>query len=165
MIQDNRHDVNYLHKTLSIIFSNNNNLIKENLNEIGIFFREFDGNYILKNSKLKELEKITQNYIELWINEFRFIWKHTLPGKMGDKQACLSKMVDFCINTKFIYTHTDILKAANAYVYDTKDYKYLQQADYFIYKTISGNTSSRLLSYLESLEDATNITFSGDNII
>lgn len=162
MIQNNSLE---LYDKIKIIFSNKKEEIELYYSEVGMYFNNHDGNYIIKHSKLKEIEALIASYIELWIQDYRNLWKNTLPGKMGDKQACLSKMIDFFVNTEFVYSKDQIMNAAKAYVYDTKDYKYLQQADYFIYKTISGNISSRLLSYLESLEDATQTTFSGDNIV
>lgn len=148
-----------------IIFSDDLNDIETKLPEYKKYFNVKDGILIFKLASLKQLETDIQNFVKTWINQFRYIWHDTLPGKKGDKNSCVVKMTDFLINTKFEYSIETIIEMAKLYVYDCNNYRYLQQADYFIYKTTSGIQQSRLLAYLEDEDTRSTEVFHGDSII
>lgn len=89
--------------------------------------------------------------IELWIDEYRGVFKGKRIGSMGDRESCIDKMHKFL--TKYPdYTKEQIIKATELYVATQgPHYTYLQQADYFIFKKEEGTKviKSRLAGHLE----------------
>lgn len=102
----------------------------------------------IKNKKIiKKSSRVIDNEIQNFIEEYRSLWKGYKPGSMGSLQSCIDKMTDWMKqNPK--YSMNDILKAARIYLQTITDPKYLQQADYFIYK----DGVSRLSSFIDEVE-------------
>lgn len=90
--------------------------------------------------------------VDSFISEFRNKWKGLKPGSMGSPQSCKDKMLRWCkLNPS--YTKEDILKAADIYIKSLKDFKYLQSADYFIYKQDGKVESSRLSAFVDEIDN------------
>jgi len=114
-----------------------------------------------------ELKKIDKK--DLFISKFRELFKGKKMGSMGTLGTVIKNMEDFRA-TYPQYTTEHILKASEAYVKSCSNdgYKYLQQADYFIFKNQDFsrvNKSSRLLQWCEEIEENGNkevIDFSKD---
>lgn len=84
-------------------------------------------------------------------------------GSLGDKQACIDKLIKWFKKTRFQYSWDQVLKATEYYVSLQKanNYTYLQNADYFIYK----NNRSNLSVYIEeSKNPQTNTDWSREHI-
>lgn len=82
------------------------------------------------------------------IVEYRNIWRGLAPGAMGDPKACRDKLIRW-MKENPEYGFEDILKAAEAYIDSLESYRYLQRADYFIYKQERNKTEvSRLSSFI-----------------
>jgi hypothetical protein len=90
------------------------------------------------------------------IPEFRAKWKGLKRGSMGSLQSCKDKLARW-MNDNPDYTFDEILAAADAYIESLGgDYRFLQRADYFIYKQENNREeSSRLSAFIDelSLED------------
>ena len=107
-----------------------------------------------KSSKVivKKSERIINNELDSFIDEFRNKWKGLKPGSMGSLSACRDKMSRWMKeNTK--YTPQQILKAVDIYLNSLDNYQYLQQADYFIYKKDAHGESSRLSAFIDEVDN------------
>lgn len=113
--------------------------------------------YIVKELKkeirkeIKQGDDALRNSIKEWIDEYRSLFKGTKAGIMGDPKACLDKMVRFFEEYSQFANKEQILKATQSYIQSEaqSNYKYLQRADYFIYKITGKEEVSRLASYCE----------------
>ena len=112
------------------------------------------------SKKVKKREDILISLeINKWINEYRELFRGTKPGAMGDKGGCLNRMIKFFNEYPEFADKDIILKATQNYIDEQgvqNNYKFLQQAHYFIYKqTGSGKESetSRLAAYCEEVDD------------
>jgi hypothetical protein len=83
-----------------------------------------------------------------FVNEFRSIWKGLKPGAMGSLDNCKLKLSKW-IEKNPTYSKEEIINAAKAYIRSLDSYKFLQQADYFIYKKDLNGESSRLSAFIE----------------
>jgi len=88
--------------------------------------------------------------VENWYQDYRRLFAGTKPGAMGDKKATLKKLQKF-LKDNPEYTVEDIFNITREYIDSFQgNYKYLQQADYFIYKEDTNKiVRSRLLTLLE----------------
>jgi len=107
------------------------------------------------------LEKATQIFniddlskklheVDIWIQDYRNLFKGIKIGSQGDKNACTLKMKKFMKDNP-TYSKDHIFNATKYYIDHTEPI-YTMQADYFIYKT--GNdkiTTSRLSMFCEQL--------------
>lgn len=163
LIKIKQSDINYLgndchyksledKKLIKIITEVNNNEIT-----VDYILRE-KGELLLKNSFTEEIlseKKIIKKDIDSGdpLVKYRSVFKGLKPGSMGDPHACRSKL------TRFMLNHPDsniddIIKAARLYIKSLGgDYRYLQRADYFIYKRIGKTEESRLASFLEEVSN------------
>lgn len=120
-----------------------------------------------KINNLKELDvTIRQKFIdcltteendgvELWIDEYRNLFRGKKISSMGDKVSCLDKMRRFVL-TYPEYTKDEILAATRFYIESQAPfYKFLRRADYFIFKKEKyeddGSEVSILLNILEEM--------------
>lgn len=85
--------------------------------------------------------------------EFREKWKGLKPGSMGSLKSCRDKLTRW-MNENPEYTFDDVLKAAEAYIDSLGgDYRFLQRADYFIYKQENNREeSSRLSAFIDEID-------------
>ena len=85
------------------------------------------------------------------LHEFRSLWKGLAPGSMGSKKSCEEKLSRW-IKENPEYSFDDILQAAKNYINSLGgNYKYLQRADYFIFKKEGKEESSRLSAFIEEV--------------
>jgi hypothetical protein len=73
-------------------------------------------------------------------------------GSMGDENALIKKLIKWFKLEKFKYSWEDVLHAARFYVIECRkqNYKYLQSADYFVFK----DGRSRLSSIIKDASDS-----------
>lgn len=87
---------------------------------------------------------------KILVNNFRFKFKNLRIGSMGNPTAVSNKLKRWMKNNPEI-TRKEILDAVNNYIESLNgDYRYLQRADYFIYKQNNKKEeTSRLSLYIE----------------
>lgn len=112
----------------------------------------------LKKAITKEIKQgdlNLKNSIKEWIDEYRSLFKGTKIGAMGDPKACLDKMVRFFEEYPDYANKDLIFNATKKYIQTeaNQNYKYLQRADYFIYKVTGKEESSRLASFCSDVEE------------
>lgn len=83
--------------------------------------------------------------------EFRSLWKGLKVGSQGSPKACHDKLQRWMTENPD-YSKSDILKAAKMYIKSVDNYKYLQSAEYFIYKKDGKEESSRLSSFIDEID-------------
>lgn len=93
------------------------------------------------------LESIKDPF-DKFIKEYRDIWKGLKIGSQGNSKSCSEKMLRW-IKENPKYSQDDILKAAKSYINTVDDLRFLQRADYFIYKRDKFGESSRLSDFIE----------------
>jgi hypothetical protein len=100
-------------------------------------------------------------FVTTHVDELRFLFsegeKGTIGlrvGAMGDKMALIDKLVKWFKKTGFKYSWEQVIKATKRYIEQCarEDYKYLQAADYFVYK----ENRSKLSSLIEETTELTN---------
>lgn len=85
---------------------------------------------------------------EEFIKQYRDIWKGLKIGSQGNAKSCSDKMLKWMKDNPN-YSQDDILKAAKSYISTVDDLRFLQRADYFIYKKDKFGESSRLSDFIE----------------
>jgi len=72
---------------------------------------------------------------------------------LGSPDAIKEKLNKWMVSNPE-YTPEQIYKAADLYLSkEGSNIKYLQRADYFVYKTENGITNSRLSAYIDEIDD------------
>tara|TARA_R110000822_G_scaffold73853_8_gene177606 strand:+ start:5212 stop:5817 length:606 start_codon:yes stop_codon:yes gene_type:complete len=109
----------------------------------------------LNNTKTitKSKRAINQD-LEDRLVEFRSKWKGLRAGSMGSVKACRDKLSRW-MKENPEYTIEQILKAADMYIDSLHgDYRFLQRADYFVFKQ-EGNReeSSRLSAFVDEIDN------------
>ena len=108
--------------------------------------------------KVKKLVKADNGHdtTDEWINSWRMTWKGTRPKGMGSRAKCIENMKNF-FQLFPEYTKEHVFKARDKYFEQLDgDYRYLEQADYFIKKRVpdgEGGVETRrtLLTYCEEV--------------
>lgn len=98
-------------------------------------------------------DKVLDEKIEGFVDDFRKKWRGLKPGAMGSKEGVSQKLKRWIQNNPNIDLET-ISKAADNYINgaDGTDPRFLQRADYFIYKQDSNkDLSSRLSAYVDEI--------------
>jgi len=108
----------------------------------------------VKKDSIKK--KLSQRYIneavENGIDEYRKQWQGLKPGSMGSPKNCKDKLKRWMLENPE-YTFENILKAVNIYINQFNgDYRFLQQADYFIFKRDGKEESSRLSAFIDEID-------------
>lgn len=110
---------------------------------------------VITTKKLKEESVDIMDDISGWIDDYRSLFKGKKVGAMGDKTSCIAKMARFF---KQYPEHADkdkVMKAAEKYINSeglNQNYKFLQRADYFIFKESSSKDEiSKLASFCDEL--------------
>lgn len=112
-------------------------------------FDEFNAPKIIKKSKKRIKAEVVGR-----IDEYRSKWKGLKAGSMGDRNSCIEKLSRWMENNPE-YSFDDILKAADLYL-DTegRNLKFLQKADFFIYKQDANKIdSSRLSAFIDDISE------------
>ena len=102
--------------------------------------------------QIKKSDRLLENEVNTFIEEFRNKWKGLKPGSMGSLSACKDKMKRWMFENPN-YSKDQILKAAEIYIHSLNNYNYLQQADYFIYKKDAHGESSRLSAFIDEIDN------------
>lgn len=126
---------------------------KSNLNEVVI--RNIKFNKIIESE-----ESDLYNNVSFWIDEYRHLFKGTKIGAMGDKNSCISRMVELLKKRPDI-TKEIILESTQKYI-NTTEPKYIKQAHYFIRKDEANQKDGRH-SLLEAICDEIIIEKGGEN--
>jgi hypothetical protein len=108
----------------------------------------------VKKDSIKK--KLSQRYIneavENGIDEYRKQWQGLKPGSMGSPKSCKDKLKRWMLENPE-YTFENILKAVSIYINQFNgDYRFLQQADYFIFKRDGKEESSRLSAFIDEID-------------
>lgn len=111
-------------------------------------FEEFEAPKIVKKSNRKISAEVVGR-----IDEYRNKWKGRKAGSMGSRQSCIDKLSRWII-TNPEYSFDDVLRAADIYLEtEGMNSRYLQRADYFIYKQENNREeSSRLSAFIDELD-------------
>lgn len=111
-------------------------------------FKDFNSTKIIKKSKRTISAEVVGR-----INEYRDKWKGLKPGSMGSKQSCIDKLSRWMENNPE-YSFEDILFAANLYLNtEGTNLRFLQKADFFIYKQENNKEeSSRLSAFIDEID-------------
>ena len=101
---------------------------------------------------IKKSNRVINQEIAGRIEEFRNKWKGLKSGSMGSQKSCQLKLLRW-MKENPNYTFDDILKAANIYLESLNgDYRFLQRADYFIFKQENNREeSSRLSAFVDEI--------------
>lgn len=105
-----------------------------------------------------------EDSIKEWVDEYRLLFKGLKTGVMGDRNACVTKLVKFYELYPEFANKEVILAATKKYINSegmNNNYKYLQKAHYFIFKQVGSkdNEVSNLASFCEEVDDV-NATYS-----
>jgi len=100
---------------------------------------------ILKNSK---------ESFDDFVNEYRGLFKGLKPGSQGNLQSIKEKLTKW-LKSNPDKTKEDIIRATKLYIHSVDNLKYLQQADYFIYKKDANGIRSRLSDFIDEQEQPT----------
>lgn len=114
---------------------------------------DYDSKYS-KEKKVVKSKRLIENEIGERISDYRNLWKGKKAGSMGSAKSCKSKMIRW-MEENPEYSFDDILKAARIYLDEEgRNTRYLQRADYFIFKQ-SGHKEeeSRLSAYIEEIDN------------
>lgn len=99
----------------------------------------------------KKSTRVIENDLDQFIYDYRQLWKGLKVGSMGSENSCKDKMIRW-MKENPRYSKQDILKSARIYLKSVDDYKYLQAADYFIFKKDGKEESSRLSAFIDETE-------------
>ena len=108
-------------------------------------------NSVKSKKEIRKSERVVNNELNNFIEEFRNKWKGLKPGSMGSLSTCKEKMKRW-MQENPTYSPQQILTAAKIYINSLDNYTYLQQADYFIYKKDSKEESSRLSAFVDETD-------------
>ena len=143
-----------LNKFIKVITKEKNKTII--LREKGINLIELlliDVDLSLKDNK-REIKKVKSRRlinkeVEDNLHTFREKWKGLKPGSMGSLKSCKEKLSRW-MKENPEYSFEDILKAADLYLStEGQNVRYLQRADYFIFKKDGREESSRLSAFID----------------
>jgi len=108
-------------------------------------------NSVKSKKEIRKSERLVNNELNSFIEEFRDKWKGLKPGSMGSLNTCKEKMKRW-MKENPTYSPQQILNAADIYINSLNNNTYLQQADYFIYKKDGKEESSRLSAFIDEPE-------------
>ena len=117
------------------------------------FIVEIENPLTKKEKTIKRSQRVINADINNRVEELRLKWKGLKVGSMGSLQSCKDKLTRW-LKENPDYTFDEILKAADMYIDSLNgDYRYLQRADYFIYKQENNREeSSRLSAFIDEID-------------
>ena len=140
-------------KLIKIIDNEKIILRQQSIDLIEFSLIEADVSFNKKKKNVKLSRRALDETVEEFVQEFRKKWHGLKSGAMGDKEACKQKLI------RWMQEHPNIspkliLKAADLYLAtEGRDPRFVQRADYFIYKQdVHKNDASRLSAFIEELE-------------
>jgi hypothetical protein len=124
--------------------------------EVQVEVKDKPGHALTKSDKV-DVKSIASGINE-WLEDYRNLFKGLKPGSKGDKGACLNKMVRFFQEYPEFADKDIIMKAASKYIQNEahQNYRFLQRADYFIFKLNGKEETSRLASFCDELDEVEN---------
>lgn len=105
--------------------------------------------------QIKETSEDKQpSYLEIddLVAQIRERFRGLKPGSMGDEKALKSKLIRWRMENPDV-SGEEIMDAVDLYLSSQDNLKYIQRADYFIYKRQGGSESSRLSIYIDEAKD------------
>lgn len=113
---------------------------------------EIDNSLEEDKAIIKKSERAVNKDIGEGINTFRMKWQGLKPGAMGSLKSCKMKLTRW-MKENPDYSFENILTAADIYLNSLNgDYRFLQRADYFIFKQENNREeSSRLSAYVDEI--------------
>ena len=151
-------DLNKLEKNLFIKIVNNEIYLREKAIDLIEFLTiETELSFATKKKKINKSKRVILSEIDDRIGEFRNKWKGLKPGSMGSLKACKDKLKRW-MKENPEYSFEDILKAADLYLTtEGADVRYLQRADYFIFKQDTHKDEmSRLSAFIDEIDEPHN---------
>ena len=147
-------DSKKLEKSQFIKIIDNNILLRQkSLQLIENSFSTLTINKNLKTVKKKLPERLLTNIVENNYQEFREKWRGLKEGSMGAPKSCKEKLRRWIIENPE-YSIEDIMKAADLYIKSLQgNYKFIQRADYFIFKKEGKEESSRLSAFIDEINN------------
>jgi hypothetical protein len=138
---------------IKLNINDNENITIREKGKLLIEFLEIESINSVKDKKLvKKSSRAINAELNDFIQEFRALWKGLKPGSMGSEISCRDKMYKW-MQMNPSYTKEDILKAAKLYIRSLNDLRFIQQADYFIFKKDAHGESSRLSAFIDEVND------------
>ena len=104
------------------------------------------------NKKILRKSSRTIN-TDIDIIAYRNLWKGLKPGSMGSKKSCEEKLTRW-MKENPEYSFEDIMKAAKLYLStEGRNIRFLQRADYFVFKREpTGEEMSRLSAFIDEAD-------------
>lgn len=137
-------------KRLIKVYDNSLALRQDGINLIEMLL--IDNNKTIKeeNKNIKKSDRLINEEVNNNIKEFRELWRGLKPGSMGSLQSCKDKMKRWIKNNPE-YSFDDIINAAKLYLNtEGRNIRFLQRADYFIYKQSNNREEeSRLSAFID----------------
>ena len=137
-------------KRLIKVYNNSLVLRQDGINLIEMLLIDNNKSIKEEGKNIKKSDRIIEDEVNTNIKEFRELWRGLKPGSMGSLQSCKDKMKRW-IKANPEYSFDDIIKAAKLYLNtEGRNIRFLQRADYFIYKQSNNREEeSRLSSYID----------------
>ena len=144
----------HLQKNLFIkVGKDNITLRQKSLDLINYLTQDSYGTFGSPKQAVKKSKRKISNDVDERIHEFRGLWKGLKPGSMGGLKTCKEKLTKW-MQENPEYSFDDIIRAAQLYLNTERDLRFLQRADYFIYKVEANKVeSSRLSAYIDDIDD------------
>jgi len=144
-------------KKLIKITTNNITLREAGKELIEFYTISADLQFEKKKKTIKISDRKLNEQIDNFVDVFRSKWKGLKVGAMGDRTAVKSKLKRWIQANKGIELDV-ILKAVDLYINtEGRDPRFLQRADYFIYKQdTKKNEASRLSAYVDEILQGAN---------
>jgi len=138
---------------IKIIFEENEEIpvIKKKGKLLIDSLKTVDLDSVTTTKAIRKIAKQIDPEINQFVTEFRHLWKGLKPGSMGSQNGCKEKLIRWMKDNP-TQTKENILKAAKTYLKSLNDYRYLQAADYFVYKRDIHGESSRLSAFIDEAE-------------
>jgi hypothetical protein len=113
---------------------------------------EIESSFTNSKKTVKKSDRAINEDIGKRLESFRAKWKGLRPGSMGSQKSCKIKLTRW-MKENPEYSFDDILSAADIYIESLDgSYKFLQRADYFIFKQENNREeSSRLSAYVDEI--------------
>lgn len=112
------------------------------------------GSFDTEKKKKTKSKRVILSVVDDKANEFRNKWRGLKPGSMGSLKACKEKLHRW-MKENPEYPFEDILKAADLYLAtEGANTRYLQRADYFIFKQDAHKGEmSRLSAFIDEIDE------------
>lgn len=149
-------DKSKLEKEQYIKIIDNENIIVLRQKSIELIENLYVNTEVSFGKKIKKINKSLRhisNEVNSRVKEYRNKWKGLRPGSMGALKSCKEKLGRW-MKENPEYTFDDILKAADVYLStEGANIRYLQRADYFIFKKDGKEESSRLSAFIDEIDE------------